>query len=177
MLILQYFIFLIMQTGGYMTEPQVMPDFDVEPTGGGFAHFWPSALTLILGAVLGWLPRRRKDRADAKRVEVDVLEAAIQTLNRTVVDPLAERFNLLQDDYEKVIKELRLLKNAINKAYNCKHVAVCPVRVELQRQEKFTRPRNGGKHSTHRQREPCAADHAEAGNDSAENGDLDLDPG
>ncbi len=166
-----------MQTGDWMTGQGGVSDMEAGAGGNILVRYLPEALMLVLGALVGWFPTRRKQRADTRRVEIEVLEAAIKTLNTTVVEPLAARLNTLQDDYEELIEELRRLKNAINKAYNCKHITSCPIRDELQRQERNVRPRHGGERSAHRQREPCSSDHAETDCDPETEGDADFEPG
>jgi hypothetical protein len=134
-----------------------------------FEQYISEIVMLVVGALVGWFPNRKKQRVDVRQIEVDVLEKAIQVLNNDVVEPLTGRFTSLQDDYSKLLKEIRCLKNAINKAYNCRHVADCPIRNELQSGKTESKSRSRIKQPTNRQREPGdGADSEAAGNSEAD---------
>ncbi|MFV0329665.1 MAG: hypothetical protein ACK5KL_07570, partial [Dysgonomonas sp.] len=78
------------------------------------------AVMLILGAFLGWLPNRKKQKVDTKQIEVDVLEKSLQVLDKNVVQPLLRNMELLQNDNASISQQLNVLKNAINKMYKCR---------------------------------------------------------
>jgi len=128
------------------------------------------ALMLVLGAVLGWLPNRNKNKADTRKVEVEVLTTSLQTLRNDVVEPLKVELKSLREDYDSINKTLKTLQNAINKMYGCPALPHCPIRVELQKQDR--NGKNGKpKQPTNRQREPV-----DKGNDeSADNTAIDSD--
>ena len=134
-------------------------------------------IMLVVGAFVGWFPNRKKQRVDTKQIEVEVLEKAIQVLNKDVVDPLTDRFSSLQDDYSKLLKELRCLKNAINKAYNCRYVASCPIRDELQNNKADSKSRSRIKQPTNRQREPADGADCEAAGGSESGSSTEASPG
>ncbi|WP_165043730.1 hypothetical protein [Dysgonomonas sp. ZJ709] len=112
------------------------------------------ALMLILGAVLGWLPNRKKNKVDTKLIEVQVLEKAIQVINKDVVLPLRENQRLLLEDYESLRKTIIILRNAINKMHYCPAASNCPIKHELQKSEGINAKGTKRKPATNRQREP-----------------------
>lgn len=142
-----------------------------------FEQYISEIVMLVVGALVGWFPNRKKQRVDVRQIEVDVLEKAIQVLNKDVVEPLTDRFTDLQGDYSKLLKELRCLKNAINKAYNCRYVASCPIRDELQNNRIEPKPKGGRKQPTNRQREPDCGTDNEASGDSENDSGIEISPG
>ena len=133
-------------------------------------------ITLVAGGVIGWLSTFRRQRADTKQVEVDVLEKALMTINEKVVQPLTDRFSALQGDYETVLRELKQLRNAITKMYICRHVTDCPIKLELQVQQADDRKSKRRKQPTNRQREPGGEGDHETGDGTGVDGE-DNSPG
>ncbi len=129
-------------------------------------QYIPELMTLVLGAFLGWFPNRKKQRVDTKQIEVDVLEKSLQVLHKDVVEPLTERFVLLQNDYNDVLTQLKLLKNAIEKMHNCRFVADCPIRFELQNRQNGNRQGYRRQPTTNRQREPDRREDRDPDHDS-----------
>lgn len=142
-----------------------------------FEQYISEIVMLVVGALVGWFPNRKRQHVDIRQIEVDVLEKAIQVLNNDVVTPMTDRFNVLQDDYSKLLKELRCLKNAINKAYTCRYVADCPIRGELQNNKAESKSRSRNKQSTNRQREPSDRTDYEAAGDPETDCTIEASPG
>ncbi|MDR3057758.1 MAG: hypothetical protein LBU84_06415 [Prevotella sp.] len=120
---------------------------------------------LVLGAVLGWLPNRNKNKADTRKVETEVLTTSLQTLRNDVVEPLRVELKTLREDYDSINKTLKTLQNAINKMYGCPALPSCPIRVELQKQDRNGKNRKP-KQPTNRQREPVDKDNDESSDSS-----------
>jgi Flp pilus assembly protein TadB len=101
-----------------------------------------------ISAMIAWVAGRRQQKSEARRIEVEVLEKAIQTIDRDVVSPLAQRLRETQQELEKLEKSCKQLQDAINKIYDCDSLPSCPVVAELRRQEgghaKPAEPGNGG---------------------------------
>ena len=131
------------------------------------------ALMLILGTFLGWFPNRKKQKVDTKEIEVQVLEKAIQVLNKDVVDPLRENMKLLQADNDKFLKQLKRLQHAINQMYKCRIVDTCPIRVELQKSERANRKGHDNRPPTYRARDSTDNERDKAGDDSTEDSEIE----
>lgn len=131
------------------------------------------ALMLILGALVGWLPNRKKQKVDTKQIEVDVLEKSLQVLNKDVVKPLRDNLELLQIDNAEINKQLTILKNAINKMYSCRFLSTCPIRIELSKSEGSNRKGNTSRPRSNRPRDSTNRDNDQSGDDSSDNSDSD----
>ncbi|MDR3133222.1 MAG: hypothetical protein LBU42_04275 [Prevotellaceae bacterium] len=70
----------------------------------------------------------KKAEAEAKRVEIDNEEKVLQMQLEYIVKPLETKV-------DKLIKEIKKLRFAINKVAECPYEADCPVRKELQKRE------------------------------------------
>jgi len=132
-------------------------------------YLWP-ALAGLIGSVVTWILSLRRQKADIKRIEVEILEKALDTLNKKVVEPLGKRYNLLQDKYDNISKEFDDFKQAVNKRFSCRHLDTCPIMLELQRLERGGRKIYGHSERTNRQREPSGG-----ANDKATPGARDYD--
>lgn len=67
-------------------------------------------------------------KADTRGDELANVKEAMGILMEQVVEPLKKEINAIR-------KELARLRRAVEKANVCPHVAACPVRAELQRNE------------------------------------------
>ena len=129
-------------------------------------------LVLIVGAFVGWFPNRKKQKVDTKQIEVDVLEKALQVLNKDVVQPLRDNLELLRVENSGISKELKTLKNAVNKMYTCRSLSNCPIRIELQKPDKNNgRKGSNAKPTTNRQREPSGGENDTTGDSAADDGE------
>jgi hypothetical protein len=133
---------------------------------------------LIVAAVTSagtWVLTRHRQKVDTKRIEVDVLQKAIQVLNADVVTPLQHRLELSEDRYDKISTKLTKLQNAVSKRYSCRYLPVCPVCIELRNQEKRDRKDGRRKPSANRQREPDDPKDGDTCPDSLIEGDPALE--
>lgn len=131
------------------------------------------ALMLILGALVGWFPNRKKQKVDTKQIEVEVLEKALIVIEKNVVEPLTNRFILLQTENDITNQNLKKLQNAINKMYNCRSLSNCPIRIELSKPEGNNRKGNAGRPRANRPRDSTNRDNDQSGDDSSDNSDSD----
>lgn len=126
----------------------------------------------IITSASTWVLTRHKQRADTKKIEVEVLQKAIQVLNVDVVIPLQNRLKLSEERCDKISSKLTMLQNAFSKIYNCRHLPDCPIRIELRDQENRRRKGSAGKPSTNRQREPVDRKESDADSDSSIESDF-----
>lgn len=122
-------------------------------------------MVAIISTSTTWFITRHKQRADTKKIEVEVLEKALQVLNADVVLPLRVELKKVQGENVTISYELKKLRNAIAKLYNCRWLDACPIRVELRRQEDSDRKGQKRQQPTNRQREPGDIHEDEAGSD------------
>ena len=94
----------------------------------------PYAVSAVT-AVVGWIGGKRakvasanKAEAEAKSLEIDNEEKVLRMQLEYIVKPLEEKV-------DKLTKEIRKLRLAINKVAECPYEADCPVRKELQKKE------------------------------------------
>lgn len=132
------------------------------------------AVMLILGAFLGWLPNRKKQKVDTKQIEVDVLEKSLQVLDKNVVQPLLKNMELLQEENASISQQLKVLKNAINKMYKCRTLDACPIRIELQKSEGGDRKGNSNRPPAYRPRDSTNREGSESGDDSSDDSDSNA---
>lgn len=135
------------------------------------------ALMLILGALVGWFPNRKKQKVDTKQIEVEVLEKSLQILNKDVVEPLRNNLELLRSEYTELNNRLKKFQDAINKMYNCRNLAGCPIRIELQKSENNNRRGNTDKQRANRPRDSTRGENGESNNHAPDNGDGDTEQG
>ena len=112
---------------------------------------------LIVGvgtAVSTWFISRHKQRVDQKKIEIEILEKALQILEKDVVQPLRNELKTVREESEKVSKALKTLQHAISKMYGCHSLPTCPVRIFLRDQENSSRKGKHIRQPTNRQREP-----------------------
>lgn len=90
-------------------------------------------LTLIAGG--GWLfdkKRHRQEvesiRADNKKKNMELSKMYVDEFKQNIADPLRREVGGLR-------REVKYLRNAIQKIYDCPHAADCPVYDELQKQQ------------------------------------------
>lgn len=72
---------------------------------------------------------RKKAEEEAKEKSIDNDNKLINSFNEYIVEPLKKEVNGLR-------KDVRRLNRAIEKINDCPHAANCPVRTELQNDEK-----------------------------------------
>ena len=136
-------------------------------------YYIGEVIVAVVSAVIAWFAGRRQQKSEARRIEVEVLEKAIQVINRDVVTPLELRLKATQDELESVRQACKKLQYAINKIYDCNSLPSCPVINELQRQERGgmepaeRRARYGGQRKRHPQRKDDGADRAAGGSEPA----------
>lgn len=135
------------------------------------------AVMLILGAFLGWFPNRKKQKVDTKQIEVQVLENALQVLNKDVVEPLRENQRLLLEDYNKLSIQFKKLQHAISQMYKCRTLDSCPIRFELQKHEGVDRKGYDNRPTAYRARDSTRRENNKGDNDSSDNSDTDTDRG
>lgn len=97
-------------------------------------YIWSIAATVITG-FLGFFFGRRRQQAETKKIEIEILENALQIINKDVVEPLRESLAIAQDEIKKIRPLFNKLQNAINKIYECSSLPDCPVHTELQKFE------------------------------------------
>lgn len=126
-----------------------------------FEPYIGQILVALAATISGWLVGRRKQQADTKKVEVEVLERALQVLEKDVVEPLRNNMNKVQDDYlklhenyKKVLIKLNRLQDAITEMYGCPHLSICPIRRKLSKHKSRDDERDQREHPANRQREP-----------------------
>lgn len=129
------------------------------------------AVMLILGAVLGWFPNRKKQKVDTKQIEVQVLENALQVLNKDVVEPLRENQRLLQEDYTKLNVKFKILQDALSQMYKCRIAHSCPIRLQLQKSEGLDGKGYDNRPPTYRARDSTNREGSESGDDSSDDSD------
>lgn len=137
------------------------------------------AVMLILGAILGWLPNRKKQKVDTKQIEVEVLEKALQVLQKDVVSPLTNRLVSLQEENETISKTLKKLQNAINQMYKCRLLESCPIRFQLQGTKTTDRKGSSSRPGSNRPRDSTDRENNESdnntGGDSYDDTELGAD--
>lgn len=116
-------------------------------------YVW-SAVSAAIGSVLAWFLSRSRQKADIKKVEVEILEQALRTLNEKVVEPLQQRYDLLQQNYDNISKQFDDFKAAVSKRFSCKHLSSCPIMRELQKLERSSRTNDSKQYAANRQRAP-----------------------
>lgn len=131
----------------------------------------------ILAALITYFSTRKRQKVDTKQIEVDVLEKSLKVIHADVVEPLSERFKLLQDDYSEINKQLIRLQNAINQMYKCRMLESCPIRVKLQDTKTSNRKGNSSRAGSNRPRDSTNRENNESNNDSDGDGNNDLDAG
>lgn len=72
----------------------------------------------------------RAAQVNTRGSELDNVQKAMQILMDEIVEPLKQEINAIR-------KELGKLRRAVEKANNCRFIANCPVRSELQKPEKI----------------------------------------
>jgi len=140
-----------------------------------FEQYIGEALVSVLGVAVGWLAGRGKQRADTKKIEVEILEKSLQVIDREVVRPLGDRLSVVQEAYNVIEQKLNRLQNAINKMYSCHALPNCPIRAELQKPKNRTGKAGNAKPATVRQRKRNDRKDLENNNDTHEDGDADAD--
>lgn len=139
-----------------------------------FEQYIGEALVAVISLTTGWLVGLKKQRVDTKKIEVDVLEQALQVLQKDVVQPLRESLTIVQNENKELGLSLKKLQNAINKMYTCHALANCPIRIELSKSEGSNRKGRDQRQPTNRQREPVDRE-----NDTTDNSsevDSDTEP-
>lgn len=134
-------------------------------------------LTAVVAALITYFSTRKKQKVDTKQIEVDVLEKSLQVLNKDVVEPLRHNLELLQLENQTIAKELKNLRNAINKMYSCRSLSNCPIRLELSKSEGGSRKTNVNRPGSNRPRDSTSRENDRSGNDSVGEGDNDSDSG
>lgn len=81
----------------------------------------------LLVSLLTLKSTRRKARAEAAQADMDLAKNYVGEFSANVVDPLKKEVKGLRRD-------VKTLRNAVEKANSCVHADGCPVRVELQKQ-------------------------------------------
>jgi uncharacterized FlaG/YvyC family protein len=90
-----------------------------------------SAATGVAGVFGGMRLKKaneKKAEAEAKSAEIDNEEKVLRMQLEYIVKPLEEKV-------DKLTKEVRKLRLAINKVAECPYEAACPVRKELQKKD------------------------------------------
>ncbi|WP_165027085.1 hypothetical protein [Dysgonomonas sp. ZJ279] len=131
----------------------------------------------VVAALITYFSTRKRQKVDTKQIEVDVLEKALQVIQKDVVEPLTKRLALLQKENETTNKYLNKLQNAINKMYNCRSLSNCPIRIELQKPEGNNRKGNVIKSRANRPRDSTHREDNEGVDNSKDNGDNDTESG
>lgn len=72
----------------------------------------------------------RATQVNTRGSELDNVQKAMQILMDEIVEPLKQEINAIR-------KELGKLRRAVEKANNCRFIANCPVRSELQKPDKI----------------------------------------
>lgn len=121
-------------------------------------YLW-SAVSAAIGSVLAWFLSRSRQKADIKKVEVEILEQALRTLNEKVVEPLQQRYDVLQQNYDNISKQFDDFKAAVSKRFSCVHLDSCPIMRELQRIERDSRTNVRERNVANRQRAPDYGTH------------------
>jgi hypothetical protein len=99
-----------------------------------FTEILPYLVSVVTG-IGGWFGAKRakiaadkKAEAEAKSVEIDNDEKVLRMQVEYIVKPLEAKV-------DRLTKEIRKLRVAINKVAECPYEADCPVRKELQKKE------------------------------------------
>jgi hypothetical protein len=98
-------------------------------------YFIGEIAVVAVSAVIAWFAGRRQQKVEARRMEVEVLEKAIQVINRDVIAPLEAHFEKALNELSEMKSTCEKLRHAINKMYNCGSLPSCPVDAELRRQK------------------------------------------
>ena len=102
---------------------------------------WTSLLLALTNLLTGggWLLDRRKRRqeaegirADNRQKEMDLAKSYVDEFKENIAEPLRKEVGGLR-------REIKNLKNAIQKINDCPHADGCPVYCELQRQQERER--------------------------------------
>lgn len=92
-----------------------------------------SLIELVLGGAIVTVATlaasKRKAKAEAGHAEMDLAKDYVDQFRDNVVVPL-------QKDVKGLRREVKGLKNAVSKINSCPHSAECPVRDELQKQQR-----------------------------------------
>lgn len=110
----------------------------------------------------------REAQVNTRGSELDNVQKAMQILMDEIVEPLKQEINAIR-------KELGKLRRAVEKANNCRFIANCPVRSELQKPEKIGEnhlPRQPARRKTIRS--DTTTDTAQPGEDGLS--DCDIEP-
>jgi hypothetical protein len=127
---------------------------------------------VAVSSFLAWFAGRRQQKVEARRMEVEVLEKAIQVINRDVIEPLGTHLEKVRRDLSEMEATCEKLQYAINRIYDCGNFPTCPVDVELRRQKDEHGEPTGQAVKPSRQRKRRKAKGDEAGNSAAlEGGD------
>jgi hypothetical protein len=99
-----------------------------------FQDILPYVVSVVTAAA-GWVGGKRakvasdkKAEAEAKSVEIDNEEKVLRMQLEYIVKPLEAKV-------DKLTKEVKKLRFAINKIADCPYEADCPVRKELQKKD------------------------------------------
>lgn len=94
-----------------------------------------SVLTLLLGAGGGWMLDKKKHRqeveslkADNRQKDLNLSKDYVESFRKEIADPLRREVGGLR-------REVKYLRDAIQKINDCPHAADCPVYDELQKQQ------------------------------------------
>lgn len=136
-----------------------------------FEQYIGELIVAIGTAATTWMISRKKQQVDTKKIEVEVLEKAIQVINKDVVAPLRESLVLQQRETESISQKLKKLQHAVSKIYNCNYLHLCPVRSWLRKQEAVDGKSQQRKQPTNRQREPVDPSDDKTGAGAGEDSD------
>lgn len=137
-------------------------------------YLW-SAVSAAIGSILAWLLSRNRQKADIKKVEVEILEQALRTLNEKVVEPLQQRYDMLQQNYDNISKQFDAFKAAVSKRFSCEHLPTCPIMRELQKLERSSRTNNDKQYAANRQRAPDRRAYPGADPDTGRYGSYEIE--
>jgi Flp pilus assembly protein TadB len=138
-------------------------------------YYLGEMLVAAASGLIAWFASRRQQKNETRRIEVDVLEKALQVINKDVVEPLEERLGKAQEDLKRLSESFKKLQHAINKIYECRYLSSCPVGAELQRQKGNQQAAVQRNQRTRGQRQPSDARNGEAATNTALTGDAPPD--
>lgn len=133
--------------------------------------------TGISGIVIGWLTKRKSEKASIKSMEVNIFEKMLQVINADVVDPLRKELAIVREEREEDRNEIKTLRDVLRKIHTCRNNANCPIVFELQKHENNKRKGTIRKPTTNRQREPGSGEDNEDDNNSTDNSETDIESG
>lgn len=139
-----------------------------------FEQYIGEAIVAIISVTTGWFVGLKKQKADTKKIEIEILEKSLEVVQTKVIEPLSERLAIAEESIKKISNERNKLYEAIEKMYKCRLFSTCPIRVELQKSNLYTTNRQGAnsQRPTNRQREPVDETDDESGNDSTDDSEA-----